>query len=454
MKISEAEKLLRAARARAAFLRPYFDRALYALVMVERPDCRTVGVDKWRRLYFNPSFVLSMTVEQLVPILLHEIGHLLRRHHERAFALGVTAASQTLANVAMDAEINDDLREDILLNRDMPALPVGAIYPALLGQPDFQTWEQYYLSTLDNAGVMAKIGTISDVVGDGTDDTGGSGSGSGKGSASGGSGTGKRGSKGKIRCDCGSGAHGVPRPWEFDGPGADEQRHEGLEDADWADIERDTARQIAAAAKQGESVGDWAEWASKIIKPKRIPWDRVLASGLRQAISHTAGYCYHTYSRPSRRSSAFPNVIMPSMRKPKPSICIVGDTSMSMSDKDLALVVGVVEDVCRALGTAVTFLSCDTQAHKEQQTTGRRIELQGRGGTDMRAGIERAMSLRPRPDTIVVVTDCDTPWPSRSPGVRTVVCGVSADKHSKSVPKWATYIPVVPAETSSRKRAI
>ena len=38
-------------------------------------------------------------------------------------------------------------------------------------------------------------------------------------------------------------------------------------------------------------------------------------------------------------------------------------------------------------------------------------QLQGGGGTDMVAGIDAAMSLRPRPDAVIVLTDGYTPFP-------------------------------------------
>jgi predicted metal-dependent peptidase len=165
----------------------------------------------------------------------------------------------------------------------------------------------------------------------------------------------------------------------------------------------------------------------------------------------------HSYARPSRRASALPDFIQPSMRRPQPFVCIVGDTSGSMDVKhDLALVRGVTEDICQAMGARVAFLATDAGVHGGVQkvTSGRNIELKGRGGTNMSVGIEYAMTkLRPKPDVVVVATDCGTGWPSHAPrGAKVIVCAIGNDEDSIArVPKWARLIRVDPDNTTKKK---
>jgi len=115
------------------------------------------------------------------------------------------------------------------------------------------------------------------------------------------------------------------------------------------------------------------------------------------------------------------------MRRPIPFVVIIGDTSGSMQGDDLRLVRGVVEDICYSLGARVAFLATDADVHGGVQIVqdGKSVELLGRGGTDMVVGMDYAMkNLRPRPDVMVVVTDCETGWPTLKPRIKTIVCGV------------------------------
>lgn len=456
-----AEQKIRAARGRLAFLRQYFDAAVFSLVLVEEPRCEKVAVDRYKRLYYNPAFVHSLTVEQLVPCVMHELGHVLRDHHKRAAALGVTAITAPIANVTQDGELNDDIRDEVNERKDMPHLPEWVWYPEKFGAKVGGVWEKYFLDLMNDATIeFVRASSLSQQSGgdgdDGEESTGGTG-----GQQQGRSGEG--GSKGKPRVrirviehDCGSGAHGVQREWEQGEPTGGNA--EGVMDADWEDIKRITAEKIADRQKsRGDVPGSWVSWANDLLRPRRIPWDQELASGLRWSLNMVAGLVLHSYARPSRRSSALPDFVLPSLRRPKPFVCIVGDTSGSMSDRELALVRGVVEDICRAMGAQVAFLATDAAVHGGVQKVGggRELTLAGRGGTDMCVGIDYAMkNLRPQPDIIVVVTDCETPWPEKRPHpARVIVCATGKPDASllNQIPSWAKTILVDPENTSTKE---
>jgi predicted metal-dependent peptidase len=421
-----AEQKLRAARGKVSFLRQYFSHAVFALILVETKLVPKLAVDIYKRLYWNPDFVREHTVAQLATMVLHELGHCLRRHHERARAMGVTALTHHVANLAQDAELNDDIRDEATERKDIAQLPDWVIYPSTLGCPDGKPWEFYYRHAMDNA-VVIPVGVPADfgLPGDGGGD------------------------KMVIEMphDCGSGAHGAKRPWELGDPG--DSGVEGVSDANWRDVERLTAEAIAERQRtRGDVAGGWVEWADTLLKPKVIPWDQELGSVLRGALHDVAGDVFHSYKRPSRRQSAFPDIIQPSMRKPRPFVCIIGDTSMSMDQDDLAYVRGVVNDICMAMAARVAFLATDRKVHKGVQLVqdGRNVVLAGRGGTNMAVGMEYAMSglVRPRPDVLVVITDCETPWPDEAPTVKTVVCAIGDSDDIANVPSWARLIRVDP----------
>jgi predicted metal-dependent peptidase len=437
-----AEDHVRAARAKAVYLRPYFARALYALLPRCTEEVPTMAVDTHGRLYYNPTFVQACAVDEIATVCLHEIGHVLRRHHERADALGITEATHKIANIAQDCEINDDIAEEVKTLKDISALPGDCMYPSKFGFADNQTWEVYYHLLLDLANKQAAQGKQGD------EGSGGSGGDSskgedGKGKGSKGDGKGKNGDKSRKH-ECGSGAHGVPRPWEDKAPS--KGGSEGIEDADWKDIERQVAKDIREHSQKGRGTvpGHWVEWADDMLKVERIPWEQELSGAVRWAANDVAGKVTHNYRRPSRRQQAVPNVVFPSMRKPIPSVAFVGDTSGSMSSAALSLVQAVVVDVCAALGASLSFIATDYSAHGVQRThNGRALEMRGRGGTDMRAGIVAALEeVRPRPDVIIIGSDCDTPW-GEDPGVRVIICAIQASEEAiAGCPEWARVIEV------------
>ncbi len=124
---------LQAARLRLVKSHPYLSSAAWALQPVAEPGLETLSVDMWWRLYYDPVVITRWTVEELAGVLYHEIAHLLRDHASR-----MQNFDHNAANIAADAEINDDLIAEGV------KLPDGAITPASIGQPDGLLAEEYY----------------------------------------------------------------------------------------------------------------------------------------------------------------------------------------------------------------------------------------------------------------------------------------------------------------------
>jgi len=124
---------IQAARLRLAKQRPYLAAALWSLVPVARPGLGTMAVDQWWRLYFDPAVATEWSVEELAGVLYHEVLHLLRDHPGRMRNL-----ERAAANVAADAEVNDDLLAEGV------RLPGAPITPASIGQPEGLLAEEYY----------------------------------------------------------------------------------------------------------------------------------------------------------------------------------------------------------------------------------------------------------------------------------------------------------------------
>jgi hypothetical protein len=73
----------------------------------------------------------------------------------------------------------------------------------------------------------------------------------------------------------------------------------------------------------------------------------------------------YTYGRPSRRSASLPGVVLPSLRRRPPRVCVVIDTSGSVSDAELGSALLEVAAISRAVGgrrDLVSVVPCDAAA--------------------------------------------------------------------------------------------
>lgn len=411
----ELRRTWAAGRVWAAHEAPYLASALLALnpIVVDLGDrdgpvdLRAFPTDRAWHVYIDPLVLDSTSVEALGFWLLHQVSHLLREHAARyqgtptpartdGAPFGGRTAEQQRWNVAGDAEINDDLHTERLV------LPERAIHPAQLDLPDELTAEQYWDALASGTAVdgAPELGLEPDT------------------------------------CDCGSGCDGQSRDWDCDKP--------GLSETSVRMVARETARRIREHTRQrGDTPAGWQRWADDVLEPS-VNWRRQLAAQVRRGAADVTGRVDFTYSRPSRRASAVPDVILPSLRQPLPRVALLIDTSGSMSDTMLGQAVGEVNGVLRSLGAArrnLRVIACDAQAYRAQQVRDLgAIRLQGGGGTDMGAGLEAAAALRPRVDLAIVLTDGITPWPAAPPpGIRVIV-GLMDPRGN--TPAWAETVVV------------
>ena len=378
---------LAAARLWAAARFPYLATGIFATQVTAAPGSSSVAVDEQWRLRADPDLAAQWSAAQFGSVLVHHVCHLLREHADRARALGIRPEDAPAWTRAADAEINDDL---IPAGLDLPGNPV---LPHHLGADPGGLAEQYFHPGPDP--------------GDG---------------------------------DCGSGADGQAR--DGDGPPSDGDG--GL--PGWqADLLR---RQVASEVlrhglEAGTVPAGLARWARQTLSPV-VNWRTLLAAELRRAVADRAGAADYSYRRPSRRATAVGDVVLPALRRPVPDVAVVCDTSGSMTEDLLAMVLAEVEGLLRALGVSrqLRVLACDTAVAPAQRvSSARQVELIGGGGTDMGAGISAATALRPRPAITVVLTDGFTPWPGQPPKGTRVLIALLGD-HSPDAPDWARSVRV------------
>jgi predicted metal-dependent peptidase len=390
---SPADGALRvaAARALAAERMPYLATALFACTPIRSDGVPTLAVDARWRFYWNPSWCGAVSVPELAGGWLHEVGHLLREHVDRFAELGEPPELAPLFNVAGDAAINADLRDN-----GVP-LPPGAVHVEHIpGAERGMTAEQMYALLRPSAG--------------------------------------------QSTVDCGSGATPGTRPWEI--AVAQTEAERGIDPEHGDRVRRQTAADVRAS---GLAPAGLRRWAEEILTP-RVDWRTELNAVVRRKAAEVAGVRDYTYARPARRT--VPGVILPAMRQPRPPVVYaVVDTSSSMDAHRLARCLTEIDGIVRRSGrlrTSVRVVSCDTatgEFHPVRSVDD--VVLTGGGGTDLRVGIAAVARARPRADLVVVLTDGDTPWsptaPADNPGARYVAVLVRGDR---ATPPWLRKIVV------------
>lgn len=390
-----------AARFKLAYERPYIAHAVWALVPVEKPGLKTLAVDKFFRLYFDPVVEDLWTVDELTAVMYHEINHILRDHMFR----GEHKDDPRIWNQAGDAEINDDIRDE-----GCWALPGQPVFPEGFGEKPHGMAEDYYEVLMKKK--KQKGGKDGDQPG-----PWGPGGGD----------------------DCGSIAGGDSKDYEDPEP---DENTAGLSEEEGELLKRQVAGEIKEAAKsRGDVPGHLENWAKEYTKEK-VDWRKTLRTLLRNCISHASGASDFTFTKMSRRNQG--DIVMPATFSPLPNIAVVIDTSGSMSDVMLGAAIAEVGGILKSHGAkeGVTVLAVDAKVHETKKVFKKeQINPKGRGGTDMRVGINAALALKPRPDIIVVITDGETPWPDKPPKTRVVVCLVPG-YYGRQAPEWAKTVIV------------
>ena len=377
---------------------PYLSTAVYSLVTVATERVSRMSTDVYWRLYVNPMWVLATDVEMLAREIAHQVWHLLADHAGRAIDCHVDAKSRDRWKMATDLTVTEVLPFD-----------VGLPHPRDVHQNPNKSAEEYF-------GLLRARPVTKPPLGVDPDETCGSG------------------------CDGMARDHDLPRN-DAETPGLATQAAEA--------IRKTVAIEFREhCLTRGTAPGQWGRWVAQILDPV-VPWQQVLHAAVRRGIGWGHGQVDYTYTKISRRQQAVGSAIVPALRRPVPAVAVVVDTSGSMDDGLLAQAMGEVKAVLSSLAvpdSSVTVLAVDAAVHTVQQVRDvAQVHLAGGGGTDMGVGIEGALSIRPKPQTVIVLTDGGTPWPTL-PAPVPVIAGVLGRRreHLPPTPEWLQRVEVVP----------
>lgn len=380
---------------------PYLAQALYALTAVESDAIRRMSCDEAWRIYINPNWLRVSPVHVIGAELVHLLWHLLRDHSQRARSVGVDRTTAAAWRNAADITIEYTLSDDLLSPHHLP---------------DASSFElDYGLSAEEYFALLSGLPADADGTGEPPDDD---------------------------DEDCGSCADGIPRGHEIPA-NSDVQAVTTLEAQA---IRRRVAIEYQDHIRQrGHQPGDDLRWIESILEPT-VPWPLLLGGAVRRALGWAAGHGDYTYTRPSRRASSNPRIVLPGQQRRIPRVAMIVDTSGSVDDDLLERALGEVDSVIAALGvpgTSVNVYSVDAAVHNVSKVRrARDIELVGAGGTDLRIGLIAAERQRPRPDIIIIFTDGDTPWPATPPIGASVIAAILGRTHQElpPTPPWVLRV--------------
>ena len=411
----EARLRIMAARIIAQNRWPYLSSLLFSLRLVEMDHSiiPTMAVDKGWRLYYSPEFVLAENAEALATVLLHECMHCVMAHNERFAALDKSDIDHNVWNICGDCAINDILDES-----QMPW--TQEVTPVRYSNFEDIGIDKTMITETAYAMVRAWQKGNSD-------------------------------DERLENQDCGSVADNNPREYELESddeqaPSMSQERQSSIRDRVASDV-------LEASKSTGNLPGGLKRWAQDHLDPQ-VDWRRQLGVHLRKSVANIAGRRDYSYVRPSRRQEAMrlvgSDILLPSLRQPSPPrVAIVVDTSGSVSDSELRAYLGEITGIVKAVGASegINVIPCDAEAQTVQRLRSiakiEELELIGGGGTDMRAGIDAALNIKPKPNIVVVITDGATPWHLEKPsGCDNFIVILTKNQAVGSVPFWMRTISI------------
>lgn len=362
--ISKLEK----AKVQITLDQPFFAHILFKYPLTERTDIPTLAVDRRGRIFYNPDFVESLTVPQIVWGICHEILHVVDMH-----ALRMGHRDPKAWNYAGDAWINDVLDD----------CKIGTRIEKTVNMPGSKD------DTVEN--IYDKLPQ----------------SPNGKGQGQGG---------GQGQQD----NSGIGDDIIDEGPISETEAS-----AIASQIKVDIAQAAQSAKMRGNLPGKLAQFVSDTLASK-TPWYEILEKYM---VGQTKQD--YRWNRPSRRFMS-QGLYLPSIQNQPSMgpLGIQVDISGSVSEQEIKHYNGHMKriiELCHPEKVVVMYTDTSVQ-HVDEFDQGDEVNINfySGGGTDMRAGLQYLEDNGIEVDCLVTLTDGYTPFPDGDTSYPAVWC-ISSD---------------------------
>ncbi len=345
---------------------------------------------------------------ELEGVLVHEIMHLIRCHHERA------REDAYIWNIAADMLINNDIEKSKIGTRQLK-LPSGAVYLKMakmegykgeeVSEPLYEWLIEERKKYQNPTSTMMK----------------------GKSSGQQGKGSGGVGTPGKGD-EQGDGDQDGPgnAPGLFEAIyGSKIDYHEAMEDNDG--LTEAALKDIIDTAKikgYGLISGDMTQTLDRLTKPSRTSWKQILRKNLSSFINSPGPFQESNWARRNRRGLPLPGV-----KKLDAKLVIAVDTSGSIGTAELTAFFTEVEKIVKDI-SQIILIQCDAKIQdvRESYKKGdwRKITVKGRGGTIVQPVFDYMVEHKLEKHPLVYFTDGEFSFDFDTKRIKTFWCIFSA----------------------------
>lgn len=345
---------------------PFFASILLGMEIEETETIPTFGTNGLA-IKFNPKFASTLTDEELITVLVHEVEHVARLHPWRR-----NNREQSVWNKACDYSINQELTDAKFI------LPkCGLIDPSFSGMAEEEIYGKLASQTPQPGNEPGE--------GEGNDPS--------------------------------------------QQPGNDPSNFGAVEDCPGTEAEKNAAEQktkveiiraATIAKQQGRLPASMASIVDEIKHPK-VSWQELLRNYL-------TSYARDDYSwaRPNRRYEDT-GFMLPSLHNHRcGTIAVAIDTSGSIGQSEFSQFIGELKDIIESMKPERTiFVQCDSQVQdwrilQSGETLDPSIELCGGGGTSFEPVFNRITDEGESPEVLVYLTDGYGSFPDDAPAYEVI----------------------------------
>lgn len=403
------ETKLSAARTRLILDRPFLGALVMRLPLVEAGNwCKTTATDA-KSIFYNRSYIDSLSLEQTQFMLAHDalhcaLLHFARRQHREKHRWDI--ACDFAVNPLL---VNDGLKPppDVLYLKEYEGMTAEEIYPLVDSHMDQEPTDRHLYDESEDSGsgeASASSGldekdinrvqqkerqepSDPDATGEESDTQHGDGSSDNQ------SGQGR-----------GAGDGNIPPP-------LNESEKEELA-VQWQQRLAGAAQTAMQAGKLG---GGMARMVDHLLQPQ-LPW-RMLLHRYMTAVARDD----YSFSRPSSRREEG-GAIFPSLRSAQLNLVVMVDTSGSIAKEELDNFISEINAIKGQMRARITLHACDNCLAESGPWVFEAWEgvtmpgtLPGGGGTDFRPAIDWVCGQDRLPDLLVYFTDAQGSFPETEP---------------------------------------